>query len=389
MGITPPGQKFTVNVPRGTVDTFRENYAHVPKDQRVRFVYHKVKRKETLNSVAHRYGISKTRIAKANGLSTRTNTLRSGTLLMIPKKGVPPKLKTAPQVVPQEAPQEEEVLLRSAYKSDTPVRMKRAEEYHPNMRDSVVASVPTDVVEVFPLTHRVKKGETLSLIARKYGVTVASLKALNGLGKKGIIKSGHTLKISEPFEETPTTADEKTGEKKLPSAEELLAEQESIESQKEAEATVATPPPVAEKKSRYVVQNGDSLWSIAQATGVTVSDLVRLNPPLAAGETIKPNQSIRVSAKAEASKPPAVRASEKNSAAAAVAVKQPSDIQSMIVHKVRRGDTLYGLARKYGVTVAQIKNWNRLNRDTLLLNQKIKIHAQTPSASAKKVAFAE
>ncbi|MBI2339711.1 MAG: LysM peptidoglycan-binding domain-containing protein [Deltaproteobacteria bacterium] len=396
MGITPPGQKFTVNVPRGAADAFRKNYAQVPKDQRVRFVYHRVKKRETLAGIARRYGVSKTQLAQWNGLSARAGTLRSGATLMIPKKGAAFKLKPAPQ--------EEPVLTAT-----------------PLVATPLVASVPTDSVESViatlspeaeekpavetttsgvatgdiatsgvAKTHRVKKGETLGAIARKYGVTVFQLRALNGLGKKGIIKYGQTLKIWEPDKDTTVaslaTDEGPVLEKELPSATELLARPLVATSLVAEQEAYGIKQEKSDIPSRYVVQEGDSLWSIAQASGVTVSDLVRFNPALADGETIKPHQKLRLTEEMEPEKVAVKTAAKKGSKVAVTSAVPAVEKAGVIIHRVRRGETLSGLARKYRVSVSQIKKWNGLTRDTLFLNQKIKIHATAPSASGKKVA---
>ncbi len=120
-----------------------------------------------------------------------------------------------------------------------------------------------------PLTHVVQKGETLYGIARKYGVTVDAIVALNGIKDPSRVLPGTSLEI-------PGTA--------APEG-----------------ATV-----------QYVVQKGDTLYSIAQRFGTTVQDLVALNS--LGGTTIKPGQTLKVpapktgAAPVTASPPPATAA---------------------------------------------------------------------------------
>ena len=45
------------------------------------------------------------------------------------------------------------------------------------------------------LTHRVRKGQTLSDIARKHGVSLASLRSANGLGRRSTIRAGQTIRV--------------------------------------------------------------------------------------------------------------------------------------------------------------------------------------------------
>ncbi|MBQ0025328.1 MAG: LysM peptidoglycan-binding domain-containing protein [Bacteroidales bacterium] len=67
-----------------------------------------------------------------------------------------------------------------------------------------------------------------------------------------------------------------------------------------------------------------------------------------------------------------------------------SDDGQQIVHKVRSGETLGGIAKRYHVTVSQIKNWNGLRSNTIRVGQKLRIYgkgsapkAQSASSSAK------
>jgi len=106
-----------------------------------------------------------------------------------------------------------------------------------------------------------------------------------------------------------------------------------------------------------------------------VSDLVRWNPSVKGGK-IRPQQKIVVKGAPATSKATSSVAS-KNS--------NPSQ-QKIIIHKVKAGETLWDLSKKYKVSIAQIKKWNGLKGDNLRLNQKIKIYAAGKTTNSKKVA---
>ena len=99
--------------------------------------------------------------------------------------------------------------------------------------------------------HRIRKGETLGIIAARYGVSVASLKAANGL-QGDRIYSGKTLFI--PLSVTIST-------RRLPFL--------------------------------YVVQSGDTLWKIGRSYGVTVRELQKWNN-IAKGAILRPGQKLAV-----------------------------------------------------------------------------------------------
>jgi membrane-bound lytic murein transglycosylase D len=99
------------------------------------------------------------------------------------------------------------------------------------------------------MVHRVRRGETLSTIARKYGASVRSIMAMNGLRSRHYIKIGWKLKIP-------------TG-KHTVSAKKISSPMSGLKIKGE----------VAE----YVVQKGDSLWKIANRFRTKTKTLKRVN----------------------------------------------------------------------------------------------------------------
>ena len=57
----------------------------------------------------------------------------------------------------------------------------------------------------------------------------------------------------------------------------------------------------------------------------------------------------------------------------AVAKIAQADLSTATVHKVRSGDTLSGIAKKYRVSVSQLKKWNQLSSSTIRIGQKLRI----------------
>jgi membrane-bound lytic murein transglycosylase D len=121
---------------------------------------HRVKRGETLSLVARRYGMSSAALAKANGLRT-TSKLKIGQTLKIPGGASTAAAKT----------------------TQPPAKAQTAAKKTPSK--AVVRS------------HTVRKGETLSAIARKSGVSVKQLAAANGISPSTRIRTGQKLKIPQ------------------------------------------------------------------------------------------------------------------------------------------------------------------------------------------------
>ena len=100
--------------------------------------------------------------------------------------------------------------------------------------------------------HYVRRGDTLSLLARKYRTSVRAIMEANGLRSTRYLKVGWKLKI--PTLETARYRKRGRG----------------------AVATV-TPSPQTGEVGSYIVERGDSLWKIANRFGTTVRALKSLN----------------------------------------------------------------------------------------------------------------
>jgi membrane-bound lytic murein transglycosylase D len=103
------------------------------------------------------------------------------------------------------------------------------------------------------VTHRVRPGESLSVIARRYRVSVRDLQAWNKIGDPRSLRAGRNIVIFH------------------------------------------SPAPVSDRSGtvQHTVQNGDSLWSIARKYKVKLNDLIRWNG-LQQRTTIRPGQSLKI-----------------------------------------------------------------------------------------------
>lgn len=125
------------------------------------------------------------------------------------------------------------------------------------------------IVKSNVIIHKVKKGETLSLIAKKYGVTVTDIKKWNHLKKTKLLK-GMKLKINKEslqdsvYTETPTQIVQSDSTKTTDA------------SQKETEPKQITVKKEKAKKS-YTVKKGDTLYKISKAIGVSQDKLISQN----------------------------------------------------------------------------------------------------------------
>ena len=134
-------------------------------------VYHKVKKGETFNSIAKKYGVSVSNLRRWNGKS-RNSTLKVGTRLKI-------HLPSSDAATPSEPAKTDSVgtvvdstaLAADSTAAVTPAPKKPAATY-----------------------HTVKKGENLSVIAKRYGTTPQKIRSINGL-KNDVIRAGQKLRV--------------------------------------------------------------------------------------------------------------------------------------------------------------------------------------------------
>lgn len=148
--------------------------------------------------------------------------------------------------------------------------------------------------------YTVKKGDSLWKIANKYNTTVEKLKSANNL-KTNTLSVGQKLVIP----------------------------------------SISVSPEVSDT---YIVQKGDSLWSIANKFNMTVSELKNLNNLtnnlLSIGQVLK--------------------------------IKDSSN-NGKTTYTVQKGDSLWVIANKYGITTEELKSYNNLTSNLLSIGQVLKI----------------
>lgn len=104
-------------------------------------------------------------------------------------------------------------------------------------------------------------------------------------------------------------------------------------------------------ENTYIVKSGDTLWSIARNNGLTVDELKKLNNltsnSLSIGQVLKLKEGT-------------------------TSVPTTGD-----TYTVKSGDTLYGIAGRYGLTVDELKKMNNLTSNTLSIGQVLKVSEST------------
>lgn len=107
----------------------------------------------------------------------------------------------------------------------------------------------------------------------------------------------------------------------------------------------------------YTVKKGDNLWDIAHKYGMTASELKELNK--LSTNTLKIGQTLKIAKNDE---------------------KAPDEY---LIYKVKNGDNLWDIAKKYNTTVSTLKSINNLKSDKLTINQQLFIPKNDNSSTSK------
>jgi membrane-bound lytic murein transglycosylase D len=170
--------------------------------------------------------------------------------------------------------------------------------------------------------YKVRRGDTLSAIAARYGVDVADLVRVNKLRNANRIFVGMTLVV-------PTSGATQVAEAGASATDAVMSKRASSSS----------------GATEYVVKAGDTLSGIASENGVTVADLQKWND--LRGSTIFPGQELALMAGGG----------------------------SAMRYTVERGDTLSGVASRYGVSVGDLQRWNNIRSPSrIYVGQVLSVH---------------
>ncbi len=169
--VTPPrAESFSLRVPEGTAEAAAAYVVASAGDVGAPFAWHTVRKGETLASIARKLKVTRRDMAEANFLSLRAR-VTAGNRLVVPRPPGTVALSAVPSAAPASAAAERE-----------PVREASAA----SRRGATATAV-----------HRVRKGETLGSIARRYRTTVAELRRWNRLTGT-VIKPGDRLTVRRP-----------------------------------------------------------------------------------------------------------------------------------------------------------------------------------------------
>ena len=255
---TPPGKLYSLRVPAGSGPSLLQAYARLPDSKKPGADRYVVRRGDSISSIAAAFGVGILDIAEANGLRN-PDLIHPGQSLFIPVGPATGRIRTTG---------------------------------NPGLRQGTRS------------IHTVRRGESLSSVARRYRVAVADLKRWNGL-QSDLIRPGDELRLNVPGPQTPPRA---------------------------------RPQLSTRGKTVHRVQPGETLWGLSRRYRIDLDDLIAWNG--LADTTIRPGRELVVG---------------------------PPEGSRFDLYTVLRGDTLHSIARRFGTNAQAIARDNNMSQSTTLL----------------------
>ena len=236
-------------------------------------------------------------------------------------------------------------------------------------------------------TYTVKPGDTLYGISNQFGVSVTELARINNV-KAETLQIGQVLKIPSEFGTNPnnmfmytvkpgdtlygiarvygTTVDAIMDLNNLTSVSLSVGQVLRIPETFISESDMNLPNYV-----NYTVKKGDTLYSISKNFGVPVETLIADNA--LSSNTLRIGQNLKIRT--------VVTEIEECFGESYI----PQSSTSAISYTVQKGDSLYQIAKKYNTTVDEIKKLNQLTSNTLAIGQVLKIPSSSSSGGTTYV----
>ncbi len=227
--------------------------------------------------------------------------------------------------------------------------------------------------------HKVKKGETLARIAKRYGITSSMIAESNNITTKKKLSIGQELIVPVP---------PMRGTASIVSNEDVEKQRSKAARPKKSNTGKNTD---GKAKLQYRVKKGDTLGKIAELYDVRVSDL-RVWNDFAYGKTLHIDEQLEVwvaKEKVEQYSKVGTATEEEHQTIVAEKLKPASAVKTgkdWVAVTVGEGDNLGAIATEYGVSVKDIRRWNGLRSNKIIVGQKLEIYTPDtrPLASVKK-----
>ena len=359
---TPPDGPHRLVIPADSETRFRKELAATQPDERMHWRRHEVSRGETLSGIARDYNTRIDLLRDANDING--STIRVGQNLIVPVASQPAadyELSATQRLQSGDSGDERSRRRYTVERGDSfwtiarrygvGVRelaswndMSPRDTLQPGdelvVRSTRAATQPRDNAQGTTTktqqsapkstAYEVQKGDSLWSIARRHGVGVKELAGWNDIAPGETLRPGDQLTVKHP-----------------PDSDETLASAD-------APGEPGADGNVGARERAYVVEEGDNMWYIARKFDVRVRDLAAWND-LSTNATLQPGQEL------------IVRSGARDPDSTDNSAEGPSQGDGEAVsYTVREGDSLYKIAREFGVSVDELRQWNSIRSDSYL-----------------------
>ena len=338
---------------------------------------HTVKSGDTLSAISRKYGVSMRTLQKANP-GIKPNLLAKGQMIRLPGKESSPVSKKTTLAKPKKSSNSNAspVLGKSMVVSKgTPNKSRsaisQAKEKELSRRqpvgDTPERRIPPKAKGI--ITHKVQSGETLAILARRSGVSVAELVDMNGLesvellpNQKLVLPAAASARFRDTAEQDISI--DLTPPSQLPSAPVPRRSSEPVA------------PPVQQGTYYHVVKNGETFYSIARDRRVSVAALIKANRSIHPNKLGK-NQKLSIPGVQMAARETESRVIDEPPPARVTAYRlEPDDettptrentmeeddtVSGLTAYRVTDRDNMDSIAREFKTTPRELRRMNHLN----------------------------
>ena len=370
---TPPGVTgYRLRIPQGKEDLFAQNFSTVPPNQKKQWIVHNVRRSETLGTIARRYGLTTAVLKEVNNIRSERR-LSVGTSLAIP---VSPE-EMADAKIPFNYDKE---VKKVSFGNGKKAALAEARADASNGRKSSKHTLSSPKGKT-RLVYSVKRGDTIGHIAEWYRVRASDIRNWNNIAYGSLIQTAAELAI---------WVDQDKADQLRRVNDMSFEEKEELRRREVASGTALASrlPSKTDENERgwvqYTVEEGDALEKIAREFGVSVNDLKSWNglrgSKIVVGQTVEifsePEEKTKIiPTEPPASKPKTVAKSQQPAANDAAAAAEQT-------HRVKKGETLSEIARNYGTTARELMKHNNLQSSKIKANQILRIPSSSSSTSS-------